>query len=283
MIADSDHFSVVKPPSATHATHSFLYGFWYRFQGEFLKHSTPKLYKTPLLTPPAPSHPIIGRADVMGQIKQKLLKGESCALHGPAGIGKTSIAQTLVHDEELRATFPDGVLWGTLSADKDAGALFAAWSDGLGIPGASIAQLKRIDDRARAVANEVDQRRMLIVCNDCEEQETAVLVRMIGPNCVRLLTTRSPGVAAAFAGSNGAIEITPLSSADAGELLARNANTLRDDAETVAKIITLIGASPGEVSVIGNMLGGIKDPAKLKEIIRRLLEEKPDGNRTNAT
>jgi hypothetical protein len=283
MIADSDHFSVVKPPSATHETHNFLYGFWYRFQGEFLKHSAPKSYTTPLLTPPAPSHPIIGRADVMGQIKQMLLKGESCALHGPAGIGKTAIAQTLVHDEELRATFPDGVLWGTLSADKDAGALFAAWSDGLGIPGASIAQLKRIDDRARAVANEVDQRRMLIVCNDCEEQETAVLVRMIGPNCVRLLTTRSAGVAAAFVGSKGAIEITPLSSADAGELLARNANTLKDDAETVAKIITLVGASPGEVSVIGNMLGGIKDPAKLKEIIRRLLEEKPDGNPTNAT
>jgi hypothetical protein len=268
MIADSDHFSIVKPPAVTHETHDFLYRFWYEFQQELLaKAPGTGVQAAPDLAPPPSSEKLIGRDHLFLSVKQKLLAGESCALYGAADIGKTALAVKLANDAELRAQFPDGVLWDSLSNSKQASGMFSRWSEALNMPRAVIAGLKRTED----VANEVDQRKMLIVCDDCDTQEDALLVRMIGPNCARLLTTRDATVARSFAGTSGAVEIGLLEASDAAELLKSFAPSL-GDSET-SGIVQQFGGNPGQIKLLGGTLAGIKDPARRKDMIRRLSAE----------
>lgn len=274
MIADSDHFSVVKPPSARHYTHTFLGRFWYQFQTELAKELLAGGRSAPVLAPPAPSDPPIGREQLLKHLKQRLLNGESCGLHGTAGSGKTLVVQSLVHDKELREAFGDGILWWSFSPDKDASALFAAWSDALGITGAAVAQLRRVDDRARAVANEVGERKMLIVCENCEAEDTAILVRLVGTNCARIVTSLSRRVAETFSSPSGAVEIPPLAPADAAMLLAHVAPALSDKPEIISKLISVLGCQPKDVVVLGRMLAGISDGAKRDDIIGRLIGDK---------
>ena len=210
-IPDSDHFSIVKPPSINHDSHDFLFRFWYRFQNELMTSESAKPQSVaPEMAPPLSNAPQIGREEILAQARLKLAGGGGCAFYGPAGRGKTFVASAVAHDTALRALFRDGVLWGSLSGAKDAGALFSTWADALGISRSSIAQLRRVDDRARAVANEIDQRRMLIICEDCETAEAAILVRMVGTNCARLITTQSRDVAETFAGKGNALELQAL-------------------------------------------------------------------------
>src|SRR5437762_1496282 len=68
--------------------------------------------------PFVPKHPLVGREHDLIRIKAVLQETESsivqAALNGLPGVGKTSLAITLVHDPAIRAYFSDGVLWVSL-------------------------------------------------------------------------------------------------------------------------------------------------------------------------
>src|SRR5689334_16625466 len=54
------------------------------------------------------------------------------ALHGPGGVGKTSLAAALAHSSAVQRRFKDGVLWATLGQNPDCLSLLTEWIRSLG-------------------------------------------------------------------------------------------------------------------------------------------------------
>ncbi|MBN4005992.1 NB-ARC domain-containing protein [Nostoc sp. LPT] len=89
----------------------------------------------------APSLPanFVKRPQVTKEIKARLLENTSnagalliSAIHGLGGIGKTTLAAALAHDEDIKKRFSDGVLWATLGQEPDTLALLSSWVQALG-------------------------------------------------------------------------------------------------------------------------------------------------------
>jgi hypothetical protein len=53
------------------------------------------------------------------------------AIHGLGGIGKSTLAAALTHDEEVQQRFPDGILWATLGQQPDVLSLLVGWIQAL--------------------------------------------------------------------------------------------------------------------------------------------------------
>ncbi|HEY0760614.1 MAG TPA: NB-ARC domain-containing protein [Acidisarcina sp.] len=267
-IPGTDHFSIVKPASIQHASHDFLYRFWYRF-GEQISPAVQDSAAIPALGPPRPTENLFGRTALLSAAKQALLNGSHCvALHGPTGAGKSFVASAISNDPEIRAKFPGGVLWASLAeAERDASAVLALWADALGIPRSSISELRLVEDRARAVANAVGDRKMIVVCEDCETAETAVLMRLIGTGGARLLTTTAPEVAASFAGPSASFRLDPLTDIDALQLLASVSN-IAAESEDASWILRATGKMPGDILLVARMIAGAKSPEMRRQLIK---------------
>lgn len=71
----------------------------------------------------------IGRDAVQQQLRQHLTgKGVVlAAINGLPGVGKTTLAVELAHNEEIRRHFTEGVLWAGLGPAPDMFALLSHW------------------------------------------------------------------------------------------------------------------------------------------------------------
>jgi hypothetical protein len=55
---------------------------------------------------------LVGRDDLLAEVKQRLLAWEDIAIYGGLpGCGKTEIAAQLVKDKQIKDHFKDGILW----------------------------------------------------------------------------------------------------------------------------------------------------------------------------
>ncbi len=80
--------------------------------------------------PPPLGQSLVGRDDLFRQLKQRLLSENPVALsaiNGLPGVGKTALATALAHDDELQASFADGVLWAGLGYEPDVLGLLSHW------------------------------------------------------------------------------------------------------------------------------------------------------------
>ncbi len=75
------------------------------------------------LIPPLPQTALLGREWEVALLKERLCASGPetvIAVHGLPGVGKTTLAVTLAHAPDMRALFPDGVLWVGLGSSPDA-------------------------------------------------------------------------------------------------------------------------------------------------------------------
>jgi NB-ARC domain/Domain of unknown function (DUF4062) len=115
-------------------------------------------------------------------------------LWGAGGFGKTTMAQLLVHRQEVRQQFPDGVVWVTIGEDAAGPELAEKVTNvvgplcgvrpGLTDPLAAGAELGRV----------LGERRVLLVIDDVWSAAQAEPFLVGGPAVVRLFTTRVRGV-----------------------------------------------------------------------------------------
>src|SRR5579872_4366462 len=94
------------------------------------------IYDPTLPSPLAGFDRLIGRDDILLQVRERLLAGRGVALtavHGLPGVGKTTLAVELAHDEAIRAHFQEGVLWAGLGPMPDVFAILNHWGMLLGI------------------------------------------------------------------------------------------------------------------------------------------------------
>ncbi|MGH8060042.1 MAG: NB-ARC domain-containing protein, partial [Candidatus Entotheonellia bacterium] len=209
------------------------------------------------LAPHRPSYDLVGRDDLLRDLKQRLFAGGSlalCALNGLPGVGKTALAVDLANDREALGHFYDGVLWAGLGRKADVLSHLGAWGVALGIPSGEIAKLTSVEDRAKVIHAAIGMRRMLLVADDAWQVEAALACKLGGPNCAHLVTTRLPEVALRFAGGETTV-VHELNEDDGLTLLARLASEVVEAEPNEAReLVRAVGGLPLALILMGNYL-----------------------------
>ncbi len=220
-------------------------------------HKQPVTAASPFLAPPHPPHNLVGRESLLAQLKEQLLAGHSQALfafNGLPGVGKTALAIALAHDADILAHFYDGILWGRLGQKGQVLAILGQWAVVLGIEPARIAALQTVAQRAEVVHTAVGLRHMLLVIDDAWSVADALALRLGGPHCAHLVTTRLPEVAVQFAGPR-VRPVTELNEVDGMQLLGELASdATRADPQLAGQLVKAAGGLPLALLLIGNYL-----------------------------
>jgi tetratricopeptide (TPR) repeat protein len=217
------------------------------------KHSEKALYDPAI--PPPPPFALIGREPELAQIKQRLNGCGNVALtvlHGLPGVGKTSLAVALAHDQQIREAFADGILWVGVGPNPNLSSLLSRWAGLLDLSATQMAKLRGVNEWASAVRAAIGQRNMLVIIDDVWQLEQVQALRVGAHRCAHLVTTRFLAIAAHLAG-DGAMLISELNEDASVQLLSRAAQE-RIEAEAVQDLVQAVGGLPLALTLLGNYL-----------------------------
>jgi tetratricopeptide (TPR) repeat protein/transcriptional regulator with XRE-family HTH domain len=242
---------------------------------------SPSLVPSPILDPAIPPvaagiHGLIGRDELLHSLKQGLraqVHEGLAALHGLPGVGKTALATVLVHDEEVKAAFSDGILWAGLGYEPDVLGLLSRWGTLLNCMPTELAQRNRPEAWATNIHATIGQRRMLLVIDDAWEIADALAFQVGGPKCAHLITTRFPEIARRFAPDN-TIVVHELDNTDGRLLLMRLApEVVQAEPQEAQALVTAVGGLPLALTLLGNFLRAqahSSQPRRLRAALERL-------------
>ena len=225
---------------------------------------------------PLTTSALVGRDQFITHLKQLLFNDSALiALNGLPGVGKTALAITLAADPNLRAQFPDGILWAALGPQPNVSEILSRWGALFGIAASGMGPLKNNEIWARTLREAIGTRRLLIVLDDIWNIETATSLKVGGSHCAYLVTTRFPHVAASFA-MKGAIKVSELSEEDGIALLQQLAPEVATyDADMVRALVRSVGALPLALTLVGKHLYVqmyTRQPRRFRLAIERLLQ-----------
>jgi tetratricopeptide (TPR) repeat protein/transcriptional regulator with XRE-family HTH domain len=201
---------------------------------------------------------LVGRETDLARIKAQLLGHTDgsvalCALNGMPGVGKTSLAIAIAHDSEIRASFSDGILWAALGPNPNIPGLLNRWAGLLGLSEALFSKLNE-DQKRQALRSALGTRSMLLVLDDVWRLDDAVALRIGGPNCASLLTTRFPLIASEMAVKD-ALLIEELDAEHSFDLLRTLAPEAVEYApEDVRALAQAVGGLPLALTLLGHYL-----------------------------
>lgn len=180
---------------------------------------------------PMPPRMLVGRRDVLDEIRRRLTSVQSTdepgqrvlVVHGVPGVGKTSVVSALAHDAQLRASFPDGVLWTSLGQNPNTNAVLEDWLNAL--TGTNVQPGRSISSLQGQLAAILSTQRVLLIIDDVWEASDADLLRLGGVCCGTLITTRETEAAISLAqGLENIYKLAGLSTEKAIELLIKLAS-----------------------------------------------------------
>lgn len=209
-------------------------------------------------TPLPPAIHLVGRDEALATLRQRLLSGSGSvaltALNGLPGVGKTALSITLAHDPTLRAHFTDGVLWAGLGPRPNMQGHLSRWGALLGISSNEMGSLNGMEAWAMALRRMIGSRTMLLVIDDAWSLEDALVLKVGGPNCAHLVSTRFPYIATQVA-SEGATAIKELSTEEGMQLLRMLAPQVVEAEESRAReLVMAVGGLPLALNLMGNYL-----------------------------
>ncbi len=114
------------------------------------------------------------------------------AIHGMGGLGKTTLAIALAHDEEVRTRFCDGVLWATLGQEPDLLSLLNTWVSGLGNHDFKPTTAEAASAYLRTL---LCDKAVLLIVDDAWNPEHVEPFQVGSSSCRLLITTRRVDVA----------------------------------------------------------------------------------------
>lgn len=196
----------------------------------------------------------------------------TCAIVGPAGVGKTSLAVHVAH--QLRASYSDGQLFvnlrGADSHPLDPVEVLARFLRALGVPGQAVPH--DAQEREGLYRSILADRRVLVVLDNAAGEEQ---VRPLLPGtstCAVLVTSRYR-----LAGLVGlaSVELDVLSTDSSLALLSKTAGAARVRAEPAAaeKLTQLCGGLPLALRVVGVKLAS-SPHRTIAAYVARLAEER---------
>lgn len=213
------------------------------------------LYDPSIPVPPQIS--LVGRDEELARLRKRLSSGGSVALtalNGLPGVGKTALSITLANDPELRAHFKDGVLWAGLGPDPNMQSHLSRWGTLLGLSSSEMSTLSGNEAWAVALHRTIGSRTMLLVIDDAWTLEEALALKVGGPNCAHLVSTRFPIIATQIA-AEGATAIKELNSDEGMVLLRMLAPTVVErEMQKARELVLAVGGLPLALTLIGNYL-----------------------------
>lgn len=221
---------------------------------------------------------LIGRDALLHQLKEQLFAGKSVALsalNGIPGVGKTTLAVALAHDPAVQQHFHAGVLWAAVGPQPNLLELLSRWGALLGIASLELARQSSAEAWAQALHAVIGPRPMLLVLDDIWQWETAVALRVGGPHCAHLVTTRFPTIAWQFA-EEGATVVRELDEVEGLLLLKRLAPELVTAEPLEAQaLVQAAGGLPLALTLLGNHLrvqGHSGQPRRVRRALEQLRE-----------
>jgi tetratricopeptide (TPR) repeat protein len=207
----------------------------------------------PIPAPFMSPHGLVGGKMLLDELRHDLISGRDVALSGLPGVGKTALAVALAHDKEVRDYFNAGVLWAGLGQDGNAQSELAKWCGELGLPWDMFTDVHEMRERTGIVRAVIGARRFLVIIDDVWEAQDGLSLRVGGPNCAHLYTTRSPGIAEAI--TDGNIKaVATLVPGEGVSLLKRFIPGI--DPESAYKMVRLVHGLPLGLVIMGKYLQG---------------------------
>src|ERR1700730_4248593 len=91
---------------------------------------------------------LVGRDEMFSRLKERMRGGRNVgltAINGLPGVGKTTLAAALAHDDGVLSHFHDGILWVGLGLQPNVLGLLSRWGTLLGTPAVAAARLTSIE------------------------------------------------------------------------------------------------------------------------------------------
>jgi hypothetical protein len=127
------------------------------------------------------------REQICGQLLAPIQGYGTIVLAGPAGIGKTVLANAVTRDDRVLEYFEDGVLWAQFNGAIDPSLNLLSLYEVL--TGERSTNLP-VDASASYLARSLENKRCLIVLDDVEDQRQCEPFLRVGEECARIITTR---------------------------------------------------------------------------------------------
>lgn len=239
-----------------------------------------KVHTIPFLAPPHPPYNLVGRDELIQELKQRVFQGGNLALsalNGLPGVGKTALALTIAHDREVLGHFCDGVLWAGLGRESNVFSYLGTWGMALGLSQAEMEKLTSLTRLTETLHRAIGTRRMLLVVDDAWSPEDALVFKLGGPYCAHIVTSRLPEVAQRFA-FEGTITVRELDEDDSLRLLEQLAPGVSATApDEVRAIIQTVDGLPLPLILMGNYLRiqmKTEQLRRLRTALDRLIEVK---------
>ncbi len=219
------------------------------------KHANSAKFTSKALYDPAIPHTLsalVGRESILASLKRLLIERKrttTFALQGLPGVGKTALAVALASDQEVRATFSDGILWAGLGFQPNVADLLSHWSQLLGLNATSMQKIMNREEVVKAIRAAISTQRMLIIIDDAWTVEDVFAFHVGGPNCAYLLTTRHTDVALHSAGHTSTID--ELDEDDGVALLVRLAPASKHVLHDVHTLVRAVGGLPLALTLMG--------------------------------
>ncbi len=195
------------------------------------------------------------------------------ALNGLPGAGKTALSVALSYDQDIRQHFPDGILWAGLGPTPQIAVHLKRWGKLLMLSAETIARLKEPRDWMFALYEHIGQRSFLIVLDDTWQARDAFDLRIGGPNCAHIMTTRFPTLSMAFSFED-ALTVEELNEDDSLTLLTLLAPHVMDtQEERIVELLPAFGGLPLALTLMGNYLriqAYSQQPRRIQAAIERL-------------
>lgn len=174
------------------------------------------------------------------------------ALHGMGGIGKSVLARAACDHPEVRAAFPDGILWTTLGQTPNLKNCLRDWLGALGVTIPEAAP--SIATMAEALARALAPRACLLILDDLWDGEHFRAFPAIGPRCRLLVTTRDARLARQFGARIHAVDV--MAADEAQHLLETWADgrLAGVSADTRRAILAELGGLPLAIKLAGAQL-----------------------------
>ncbi len=219
---------------------------------------------------------LIGRTRLLEDLKRGLLNQERSSvtvLQGLPGVGKTALAVTLTTHPDVQAHFSDGILWAGLGTNPNVIEVLNHWGTLLGVATKSMPH--DLATWTQTVHNAIGQRRLLLVIDDVWQAAEALHLLIGGPNCIHVVTTRFPHIAAQMS-EEDAFVVSELTEDEGVALLARFApKIVESEPETACMLVRAVGCLPLALVLMGRYLrtqAYSGQPRRLHAAMQRLLD-----------
>jgi len=183
--------------------------------------------------------------------------GMTTGLWGAGGFGKTTMARLLVHRQEVREQFPDGVAWVTLGEDAMGPELADKITNVVGLLSGGRPPLTDPLAAGAELGRVLGDRRVLLVVDDVWTFAQVEPFLLGGPAAVRLFTTRVRGVLPPSAES---VRVDEMDRGEAAQLLTAGAAGVAGG--VVAGLLAVTGRWPVLLSPPSRRLNA-RDPARV--------------------